>query len=81
MYEYLTPDELNNIVLSIKILTYELSIRFLTDYINGDTYFKIKYKNHNRDRFLNQYALLKDIESKQPELESFVVNKVRSLRK
>ncbi len=81
MYQYLTPDELNNIVLSIKILTYELSIRFLTDYINGDTYFKIKYKNHNRDRFLNQYALLKDIESKQPELESFVVNKVRSLRK
>lgn len=81
MYQYLTPDELNNIVLSIKILTYELSMRFLSDYINGDTYFKIKYKNHNRDRFLNQYALLKDIEKKQPELESFVVNKVRSLRK
>lgn len=81
MYEYLTPDELNNIVLSIKILAYELSMRFLTDYINGDTYFKIKYKNHNRDRFLNQYALLKDIEKKQAELESFVAKKVRSLKR
>ena len=81
MNEYLTPDEINNIELSIKILTYELTIRFLTDYINGDTYFKIKYKNHNRDRFLNQYHLLRDIEAKQSELESFVTKKVRSLKK
>ena len=81
MNEYLTPDEINNIALSIKILTYELTIRFLTDYINGDTYFKIKYKNHNRDRFLNQYHLLRDIEAKQSELESFVTKKVRSLKK
>ena len=81
MNEYLTPDEINNIALSIKILTYELTIRFLTDYINGDTYFKIKYKNHNRDRFLNQYHLLRDIETKQSELESFVTKKVRSLKK
>ncbi len=81
MYEHLTPDELNNLVLSIKVLTYELSTRFLTDYINGDTYFKIKYAGHNRDRFLNQYALLQDIERKQPELEAFVSQKVRSLKK
>ena len=80
MYQYLTPDELNNIILSIKILTYELSIRFLTDYINGDTYFKIKYKKHNKDRFINQYTLLKNIESNQSELEAFVMKKVKSLK-
>ena len=81
MYEVLTPDEINNLVLSIKVLTYELSMRFLTDYINGDTYFKIKYPTHNKDRFHNQFLLLKDIENKQNELESYITKKVRTLKK
>jgi len=73
MANELTHDEVNYIAISIKILTYELVLRFLTDYINGDTYFKIKYKTHNKDRFLNQYALLKDIENKLDEIHEFVI--------
>lgn len=69
----LTQDEVNYIGASIRIMTYELVLRFLTDYINGDTYFKIKYPEHNKDRFLNQYALLKDIESKMDEINEFVL--------
>lgn len=68
----LTRSEVNNIGLSIATLTYELAIRFLTDYINQDVYFKIKYKTHNYDRFINQYTLLRDIESKLPEINRFV---------
>ena len=64
----LTRSEVNNICLSIMTLTYELTLRFLTDYINGDTYFKIKYPEHNKDRFMNQYLLLKDIEEKSEEI-------------
>lgn len=72
MYYELTNEELQNIALSIKTITYELAIRFFTDYLNGDVYFKIKYPNHNADRFLNQYYLLLDIEKKQNEIQDFV---------
>lgn len=75
MVDYLTLDELKYIAASIKILTYELALRFLTDYINGDTYFKIKYDKHNADRFLNQYTLLTDIEKKIPEINKYVKRK------
>ena len=67
-------------LLSIKILTYELAIRFLTDYINGDTYFKIKHKNHNKDRFMNQYILLKDIETKLDEINDYIEKTVNDLK-
>lgn len=79
-YSFLTRDEVNYIGLSIKILTYELAIRFLTDYLNGDTYFKIKYSLHNRDRFLNQYILLKDIEGKLDEINDFVKTTYNNLK-
>ena len=81
MAPYLTQAEVNNIAPSIKILTYELALRFLTDYINGDTYFKIKYPNHNADRFMNQYLLLKDIEGKEDEIQNFVKKTIEELKK
>ena len=81
MSNYLTNSEIDNLGLSIKILTYELALRFLTDYINGDTYFKIKYKNHNKDRFLNQYLLLKDIETKLEEINDFILKTVKEYKK
>ncbi len=49
-------------------MTYECGIRFLADYINGDTYFKIHREHHNLDRARNQFALVKDIEKKLPEM-------------
>ena len=80
MADNLTPDEINYLGLSIKVLTYELTIRFLTDYLNGDTYFKVKYPEHNRDRFLNQYHLLMDVESKLPEINRFVNETVKDIK-
>lgn len=72
MAPYLTKAEVRYIGLSIATLTYELALRFLTDYINNDVYFKVKYKTHNYDRFINQFTLLKDIESKIGEINDFV---------
>ena len=72
MSKYITSSELSYIGLSIATLTYELAVRFLTDYINNDVYFKIKYKTHNYDRFINQFTLLKDIESKIDEINDYV---------
>lgn len=79
MLDELTEEEINYIGVSIKILTYELVLRFLTDYLNGDTYFKIKYETHNKDRFLNQYTLLKDIENKIDNINGFV-NEIQNQR-
>lgn len=80
MAEFLTAAEVNNIGLSICILTYELTLRFLTDYINKDIYFKVKYKTHNKDRFRNQFLLLKDVESKAQEINSYVKSLYKTLK-
>jgi len=44
------------------VITFENGMRFLTDYISGDKYFKIKRPNHNLDRARNQFALLQSME-------------------
>ena len=80
-YYFLTDEEIKYIGLSIKILTYELALRFLTDYLNGDTYFKIKYPEHNKDRFLNQYILLLDLDKKIDEIDEFVLETIKELKK
>ena len=80
-YYFLTDEEIKYIGLSIKILTYELALRFLTDYLNGDIYFKIKYLEHNKDRFLNQYILLLDIDKKIDEIDEFVLETIKELKK
>lgn len=80
-YYFLTDEEIKYIGLSIKILTYELALRFLTDYLNGDIYFKIKYLDHNKDRFLNQYILLLDLDKKIDEIDEFVLETIKELKK
>lgn len=72
MGSFLTSDEVTYLGQSIRILTYELTLRFLTDYINGDIYFKTRYPEHNKDRYLNQFALLKDIDKKLDDIDSFI---------
>ena len=68
----LTYEELALMAESIRIITLELAIRFLNDYINGDTYFKINYEKHNLDRARNQIALVKDIENKMEYIKHFI---------
>lgn len=68
MKDSLTPAELELLPLSVKLLTYECGIRFLTDHLNGDTYFKIHRPNHNLDRARNQFKLVADITAKESAL-------------
>ena len=68
----ITYEELSLKAESIRIITLELAIRFLNDYINGDTYFKINYEKHNLDRARNQIALVKDIENKMEYIKHFI---------
>ncbi len=55
-----------------RILTLETGIRFLTDYLNGDTYFRIAYPEHNIDRARNQFKLVADAEDKADQLLAIV---------
>lgn len=73
MAPYITYDELSLMADSIRIITLELGIRFLNDYINGDTYFKINYEKHNLDRARNQLALVADIENKLDYMKSYIL--------
>src|SRR5690554_6439923 len=70
----LTTSEVDNLVNGVLVITFELAMPFLEDYINGDEYFKTKYKDHNLVRARNQIALLKDMETKIAEMND-IVNK------
>lgn len=72
MAQSLTKREIELLALSAKLLTFECGIRFLTDHLNGDTYFKIHRENHNLDRCRTQFKLVKDIDSKIDEMEKIV---------
>lgn len=55
---FLTPMERQNLAFSCRYMVWEQTIRFLTDYLNGDTYYKIGYPEHNRVRTLAQFRYL-----------------------
>ena len=64
----LTDAELKLLPLGLKVITCELAMRFLTDYIDGDLYFKINRPGHNLVRARAQMRLLEDIEAKYDEM-------------
>ena len=72
MAPYLNYDEVELMGESIRIITLELAIRFLNDYINGDTYFKITHPDHNLERAKNQIELAKDIERKMDYINGYI---------
>lgn len=68
----LTQNELHSLTLGAKVMTYECGMRFLTDYLEGDTYFKIHRNKHNLDRCRTQFKLVEDMEKKWDEMERIV---------
>ena len=68
----LTQMELDTLALSSFVLTVELAVRFLDDYIQGSPYFKTDYPEHNLVRTRNQIALAKDMQEKLPLMEAIV---------
>lgn len=51
------------------MMTLECGMRFLTDYLEGDTYFRISRPSHNLDRCRCQFALVKDMEAKAVDMQ------------
>lgn len=70
----LTDEEIRSLPMGAYILTLETGIRFLTDYLNGDTYFRTAYAQHNLDRARNQFKLVADMEEKM-DLMNLIIEK------
>lgn len=68
----MTKSEAQNLALGAIMMTYECGIRFLTDHLNGDTYFRIKRENHNLDRARTQFKLVSDMESQFDKMNAIV---------
>ena len=77
---FLSDSELTRLPLGIKVLTCELAMRFLTDFIDGDLYFKVNSPRHNLIRARAQMALLIDVEKHENELRQMTEDYIRSLR-
>ncbi len=69
---FLLPIEIENLPYAATLFPYMQCVRFLADYINGDTYYGIKYPEHNLVRTKNQFRLLQSAESCMPEMTSFI---------
>lgn len=64
----LTEEELNYLPWGAKLMTLECGIRFLTDYLEGDHYFRIHYPEQNLDRCRTQFKLVSDMEQQFDEM-------------
>ena len=65
----LTKLERETLPLGAKLMTLECGVRFLTDYLVGDTYFRIHRPDHNLDRCRTQFKLVADMESKWSQMQ------------
>ena len=68
----LTKEEIACLPLGAKVMTYECGMRFLTDYLSGDVYFKTDYPAHNLDRARTQFKLVADMEEKWEEIQRII---------
>ena len=71
---FLTPVERENLPYAACLFPYMQAVRFFADYINGDTYYKIRYPEHNLVRTRNQLALFKSAMAKVPAMSAFIAS-------
>ena len=69
---FLTDVEIGYLAFGAKLLTYMQMVRFFTDYIDGDTYYKIAYPDHNLVRTKAQFKLLQSLEENFGEMQRIV---------
>ena len=68
----LTEGELEMLPIGAIMMTFECGMRFLADYLNGDTYFRVHRPSHNLDRCRNQFKLVADMESQLDQMRAIV---------
>jgi aminoglycoside phosphotransferase (APT) family kinase protein len=69
---FLTKAEKQYLAFSGKLITFEIGLRFLTDYLAGDTYFRVHREGHNLDRCRTQFKLVESIEGQEAAMNRLV---------
>lgn len=70
--DFLTPTEVDYLPFAAWLMTFECGMRFLTDHLNGDVYFKVHRENHNLDRCRTQFKMVADMEKQFDRMEAIV---------
>jgi Ser/Thr protein kinase RdoA (MazF antagonist) len=70
--EFLTPLEIETLPFAARLITLEQAIRFLGDYVDGDTYYRVSRPEHNLDRARTQIRMVQDMEEKGEEMTAIV---------
>jgi len=79
--DFLTEAEINSLFKGVLLLPYIQAVRFLTDYLEGDHYFKIHSPDHNLQRTRAQLALVKKLEENQETLQQIILKTWLKLKK
>lgn len=69
---FLTEEEMESLIYGVFLLPYMQGVRFLTDYLEGDHYYKIQYPEHNLVRTKAQLKLVKELEDNRSKLEDIL---------
>ncbi|MCY4779117.1 aminoglycoside phosphotransferase family protein [Sphingobacterium sp. UT-1RO-CII-1] len=75
--DFLTDNELSSLLDGVFLLPFMQAVRFLTDYIDGDTYYKIQYPEHNLVRTKSQIKLVQELEAHESELVEILESSVQ----
>jgi len=70
--KFLEGAEIAHLAFAARLVTFEIGIRFLTDFLEGDVYFKIKRPEHNLDRCRTQFALVRSMEARESAMNALV---------
>lgn len=70
--DFMTDNDYAYIFDAVRLITFELGLRFFTDYLDGNRYFKTKYPEHNLARALVQFKLTASIEAQQTTIENLI---------
>jgi hypothetical protein len=74
--QYMGINEIRSLVKGVYLLPYIMGVRFLTDYLNGDVYYKIKFAEHNLQRARAQFQLVKKLEESYDDIYGIVLQSV-----
>ena len=77
--KFLNEAEKENLAFAGRLSTFEVGIRFLADYLNGDKYFHTAYPEHNRARARNQFKMVESMEAQKEDFEAVVKAERRRL--
>jgi hypothetical protein len=77
---FLTDTELDSLMEGALLLPYMQGVRFLTDYLDGDNYFKIHFPQHNLQRARAQFRLVKKLEEERDNLQAIVLQTLNNLK-